>query len=138
MTGVQTCALPISPPLARLDYQALPNKAQTGIINQVFYDPQLSTGYLYLWNPPSSVTDLLKFTWHRPIQDFDAAGNNPDLPQEWIRTLVWNLADEMTAEYDVPLDKADRITARAAKYLDNVAGFDREAESLSFGVEMGP
>jgi hypothetical protein len=32
----------IGPPIAREDYQGLPNKSQTGVINQVFYDPQLS------------------------------------------------------------------------------------------------
>lgn len=134
-SGIET---PIAPMLARLDYQALPNKAQTGTINQAFYDPQLSTGYFYLWNPPSTVTDLVKFAWHRPIQDFDAASNNPDLPQEWIDPLVWGLADLMCDEYDVPLDKANRIAARAAGYLSDVAGFDREAESIVFGAEMGP
>lgn len=130
--------VPISPMLARADYQALPNKAQTGTINQAFYDPQRDTGYLYLWNPPSTVTSLVKFTWHRPIMDFDAASNNPDLPQEWIDVLVWGLADLMCAEYDVPADKAGMIAGRAAKYLDDVAGFDREAESIEFGVDTGP
>ncbi len=128
--------IPLTDPLARRDYQALPNKAQTGTINQVFYDPQRDTGYLYLWNPPATVTDLVKLTWHRPIMDFDAAANNPDLPQEWIDVLVWGLADLMCPEYDVPADKAGMIAGRAAKYLDDVAGFDREAESIEFGAEM--
>ena len=112
-------------PIARLDYQALPNKAQTGTISQIFYDPQLSTGYLYLWNPPATVTDLVKFTWHRPIQDFDNASDNPDLPQEWLDVLAWNLADVMAMEYDVPAERADRISVRAMKMLEDVGGFDR-------------
>ena len=129
---------PIGPPIARGDYQMLPNKAQTGIINQAFYGPQLNTGYLYLWNPPTTVTDLVKFTFHRPIQDFDAASDNPDLPQEWFDPLTWGLADVLAPEYDVPGERADRIGMKAAQFLDAVAGFDREAESIQMQPDGGP
>ena len=117
---------------ARLDYQTLPNKAATGSINQIFYDPQLSTGYLYLWQAPSTIKDLLKFTWHKPIEDFDAAGDNPDLPQEWIDTLIFNLAVVMAPEYDVGTEKFNQVRSLAAEFLDDVSGFDREAESIFF------
>ena len=134
-SGLET---PIGPPIAREDYNLLSKKMQTGTINQVFYDPQLSTGYLYLWNPPTTVTNLIKFTCHRPIQDFDSAADNPDLPQEWIDVIVWGLADALCPEYDVPAERADRITRRAEAYLDAVAGFDREAESILFQADAGP
>ena len=127
---------PLSPPLARLDYQHLPNKSQTGTINQCFYDPQLATGYLYLWQPPSAVTDLVKFTWHRPLMDFDAAGDTPDMPQEWYQALAYNLAVVMAPEYDIPGDKLGMLAQMAMTFLDDVAGFDREAESIAFGVDM--
>lgn len=125
--------------IARRDYRELPNKTQSGAINQAFYDPQLTLGYIHLWNPPSAVTDLVKFTWHRPIQDFDAAGDNPDLPAEWIDAMVYNLALQMAPEYETPRDKINGpfgIGAMAVKYLDDVAGFDREAESVFFQPDM--
>ena len=128
----------LGPMMARLDYQNLSVKTQNGSINQVFYDPQLATGYLYLRQPVSSVQDLVKFTWHRPIMDFDSAANTADLPQEWIRAIVWNLADEMQEEYDVPEPKSSRISARAQGYLADVGGFDRETESIELGVDMSP
>lgn len=121
---------------ARLDYQSLPNKSQTGTINQLFYDPQLTTGQLYLWNPPSSVTDLVKFTWWRPIMDFDSAGDNPDLPQEWIDTLIFNLAVSMAWEYPMSADKYAGLKGQADEFLAQVAGADREPESVHFGVDM--
>lgn len=122
--------------MARHDYQALPNKAQTGTINRAFYDPQLSTGYLYLWSPPATVTDLVKFTWHRPIQDFDSASDNPDLPQEWIDPLVFNLAVVMAPEYQVPTETFNMVASMAQTFLDAVGGYDREAESVTFGVDF--
>jgi hypothetical protein len=123
--------------MARLDYQALPNKAQTGTINRAFYDPQRDTGYLYLWQPPSIVTDLVKFTWHRPIMDFDNASDNPDLPQEWFDALVYNLAISLCDEFDVPLEKQQSVALKAASYLEDVQGDDREGESLYMQADMG-
>jgi hypothetical protein len=124
--------------MARLDYQALPNKAQTGTINRAFYDPQRDTGYLSLWQPPTTVTELVKFTFHRPIMDFDAAGDNPDLPPEWIDALVFNLAAAIMVEHDAPMERQTSIATQAASYLDDVAGDDREQESLFMQADMGP
>ena len=124
--------------MSRLDYMALPNKTQTGTINRVFYDPGRDTGYLHLWQPVSSVRDLVKFTWHRPIMDFDAAGDTPDLPQEWFDALAFNLADSIKLEYDVPAERAMMISQQAAQYLDDVSGDDREGESVFIGLDMQP
>lgn len=121
---------------ARLDYRALPNKAQVGQITSVFYDAQLSTGQMYLWQPLTAITDLVKFTWHRPLMDFDAPGDNPDLPQEWLDALAFNLAVSIAAEYDVSADRLQVIATQAASYLDDVAGDDRENESYFFGVDV--
>ncbi len=122
--------------LSRLDYQALPNKSSTGTINQAFYDPQLTTGYLYLWLGPVTTTDLVKFTYWRPIEDFNAAGDNPDFPVEWAQAMIFNLALNKCSDYDVPADKVSQIAELAAMYIDTAAGFDREAESVVFGVDM--
>lgn len=131
-TGIET---PLTP-LSRQEYRDLPNKSQTGTVNQYFYDKQLTAGQLYLWQPLGTADRLVKFTWHRPIEDFDAGGDNPDLPQEWIQTLIFNLALVMAPEYDVPTEKFNQIAVMAEQYLDTMKGFDREEESVRFGVDM--
>lgn len=130
--------VPIGPPISRLDYQARPYKTTRGVITEVFYDPQLSTGYLTLWQAPASpLADLVKFTWHKPIEDFDSASDNPDLPQEWIDTLIFNLAVTMAPEYDVPTQKFAQVAALAEQFLDEVKGADRENEAVCFQPDMG-
>ena len=134
-SGIET---PLIPPIARLNYMALPNKTQTGNINQVFYDPQLNIGYFYLWNPIAVIDTLLKFTYWRPIQDFDAGGDNPDLPIEWVNPLVFNLALLMAPDFSVPMDKFQQVKLLADQFLDDARGFDREAESINFEVDNSP
>lgn len=129
--GIET---PLNPMLSRLDYQGLPNKTSTGTPTQLFYDPQLGTGYVYIWPAPVDSLSAVNFTYYRSIQDFDAAANTPDLPQEWIRTIVWNLAAEIALEYDCPPQRYAMVQQMAAQMLDDVKGWDHEPESVYAGV----
>lgn len=129
--GIET---PLNPMLSRLDYQSLPNKTATGIPTQLFYDPQLVTAYAYVWPAPVDSLSAINFTYYRSIQDFDTAANTPDLPQEWIRTIVWNLAAELAIEYDCPPKRFQILAMQAAQFLDDVKGWDHEPESVYAGV----
>lgn len=119
----------------RVEYQEMPNKTTTGAVNSFFYDRRAgtnSTGLIYLWPAPATTDELIKYTYARPIQDFTAAGDDADLPQEWIRAIEWGLADEIADEYDVPEPKRTRIERRAAQYLSEVNWHERELISFEF------
>lgn len=133
----------IDVPLAemdRIEYQEMPNKTTTGAVNSFFYDRRggaNSTGYIYLWPAPANTDEIVKLTVARPIQDFTAAGDDADLPQEWIRAIEWNLADELAEEYDVPEPKRSRIERRAAQYLAEANWWERELVSIQFVPDNG-
>lgn len=117
----------------RVEYQELPNKTSSGVVNAVFYDRRggaNATGYLYTWQPNSSPEYCLKMTVARPIQDFSAAGNDADLPQEWIEAIVWNLAANLAIEYDAPDSKLIRLQNKAAQLLSEVNWFEKELVSF--------
>lgn len=122
--------------MSRMDYRNQPNKQATGPTNQYFYDPQLNTGQFYVWPVPTDTTSAIKFTWYRPIQDFNTAGNTPDLPQEWIDALIFNLAVMMAPEYDCPPPRFEMLLKMAAATMDDVQGWDREPESTYFGCNF--
>lgn len=130
--------------MSRIDYRNLPNKYDSGTITQCFYDPRggaNTQGILWVWPAPTDVSSCVKFTWWRPVQDFVIAGNTPDLPQEWLDALVWNLAYKMAPEYDCPPQRYAMIKEQAASSLDLVMGWDREPESYLFGYntdQTGP
>ncbi len=130
--------------LARIDYRNLPNKTDTGTVTQFFYDPRggaNTQGIIYVWPAPPDVTSCVKFTWWRPVQDFTSSANTPDLPQEWLDALIWNLAYKMAPEYDCTPNRYAMIKEQAGSSLDLVMGWDREPESYLFGFnadQTGP
>ena len=132
-TGISTQMIPFS----RIDYRNQPNKESPGTITQYFYDPRggaNTQGIMYVWPAPPDVTNAMKFTWWRPIQDFSTSADTPDLPQEWLDCLIWNLAYKMAPEYDTPPQRYNMLKEQAAGSLDLVMGWDREPESYLFGV----
>lgn len=133
-TGIET---DLGGPLSHLDYHALPNKDQAGQVTSYYYDPQISTGYMSLWQVPNAVSTLIRLTCRRPIEDFATAADNPDLPQEWIDTLVWNLALLMAPEYGVSGQRLSELAGFASSTLDDLTGFDREEGSLFFQPDNG-
>lgn len=127
---------PTNPMLSRLDYRALPNKSTNGVPTQTFYDPQLGNGQFYVWPSPQNSLYGIRYTFYRAIEDFDAAANTPDLPQEWLLALTWNLAYEIAPEYDCPPKRYAMIEQRALRALDDVRGWDREPESILAGPAL--
>lgn len=71
-----------------------------------------------LWTYPlPSGSYTAKYTYRRRLYDFDAAGDNPDFPQEWINCLTYVVADDLADEYGLPLEERDRLSAKAAAKL---------------------
>jgi hypothetical protein len=119
----------------RLEYQDMPNKT-TGAVNSFYYDRRENTGLPLSLAAPAN---------RRSHQDdggeadrgLHAAGDDADLPQEWIRAIEWGLADEFADEYDVPEPKRTRIERRAAQYLQEANWWERELVSIEFVPDNG-
>ena len=151
--------------MARLDYEAQPNKYTPGVITQFFFDPQTSptpfgssqqgSALLNLWPNPADDTFGFRFTAQRPIQTLADLNASADFPVEWFNALCFNLAVELWPEYGVdPAAEGGAYgaygaaIARANSYqsvrilaqekLQIAQGWDREPESIMFGVAMAP
>lgn len=124
--------------LTKQEYDMFNTKFQTGTVNQFYYDPPgpQSAGYqgfLYLLQPPNATFAadyVLYLTGVFPLENFDAAGDQPDMPNFYYNALVWALADQLAMEAGVPIAVQDRIS-RKAEYHRNVAlAYDMEEGSL--------
>lgn len=123
---------------SRIDYQQVPNKTTPGMVTAVFYDPQLTFGLMNVWPAPSTDSNALNFVAQRPLQDFVTQANSADLPIEWSSCIRYNLAVELAPEYDVTPDRLQMLKTLADEKLDICRSWDREPESVYFGVSTYP
>ena len=118
--------------LTRTEYNMLGNKATTGQPIQFYYDVQREYGDLYLFPVPdstaASASNWVRIVYQRPFEDFDAASDEPDFPQEWFEALKFGLAMRLAPEYGVPTEQYSMV-----KNLAN----ETKTAALSFGLEEG-
>lgn len=117
------------------EYLSLPNKTSNGEVNQVYYDPQLTTAKLYIWPTGNAADDRVQITFMMPIEDFDSSNINPDFPQEWLLALKFGIASLLGPEYGIALDRQMYLDSRAAAFLMMASEFDEEYASVYFQVE---
>lgn len=120
---------------SRDEYAQLANKRSgPGKVVQAYYNPQLTLGLLSVWPTPDSATDVLRFWYERPLEDFDAGEDAPDFPIEWARALYLGLAAElsMNPRFKVSIPDRDRITAAATGAYQEALSYDRENVSVFF------
>lgn len=118
---------------SRQQYMSLPNKADTGAANIVYYDPQRTNGKLYVWPACNDVKEYIKFTAKIPLEDFDATTNDPDFPQEWLLALAWNLAILVAPKFGVEV--STKFELKALGFKQAVSDFDREDASIFINVK---
>ena len=124
---------------ARSTYTEQPNKAVKSIPTSFYYDPQSTTGTLYIWPTASAATAAamtLELTWLRRPQDFDTTADPADMPQEWLMALTYALSAELALEYGVNPMTIQRIEGRAAALYAQLEAFDTEPASLFLQPEM--
>ena len=71
-----------------------------------------------------------------PLNDVLLSTDIPDFPNEWMNTLVWNLADQLAIEYGVPMNYRQEIAQRAQQYKAQLTDWDVEAASTFFAPEF--
>ena len=128
--------------ITRQEYERLSSKASTGTPIKLWYDPRggaTATGILYVWPTPDSTAVSYRtcyITHQRPFEDFDAAGDEPDFPQEWYMPLLWMLSWALAPSYGVPLEERKLLLAEATKLKNEVLNFGMEEGSLYLEPEQ--
>jgi hypothetical protein len=121
--------------LSKQEYLMLGSKGSTGVTNSIFYDVKALQGILYVYLTPDTYTATnlqVHMVAQMPLNDVSAATDVPDFPNEWMNTLVWNLADQLAIEYGVPMNYRQEIAQRAAAYKSQLTDWDVEAPSTFF------
>jgi hypothetical protein len=121
--------------ISREEYRSLSNKLATGSVIQVYFDPQLTSSKLYVYNVPNTVDKVLELTGYFPVEDMDSAANDFDIPQEWYLAVKTNLSVLLGPSYGQRSEQMKSLKAIAMEEKERVMGWDKEKTSIFFGVE---
>lgn len=122
--------------VSREEYFSMSDKDSQGKPTMFYYDRQHTTGELYVWPTPDSVNDRLKITYTRTLEDFDAASDNPDLPQEWIEAMKYQLAVRLAPAFGKD-QKLASLGPLASSMLETMLEWDNEHADLSVIPDTG-
>lgn len=116
--------------VTRDEYFKLGGRTAEGVINQIYYEPTLGA----VTADPSSSTNwygtiffyprfvdgkcVVEFTYHRAYQDFDAAGDTPDFPQEFYLALMLELAALLAPKFGIEDAERKVLHAEAKMYRE--------------------
>jgi len=126
----------VTPFDSRSQYFNQPNKESQGTLVQYYYTPELGNGRVYLWQTGQSINDFIRFTFERPLNDFDDNDDPADFPVEWTETLLYNLSKRLGVAGNVPQQRLSNIAAEAQFLLDQALGFDTDPLFLQVQPEF--
>lgn len=121
--------------IAKAEYDLMTAKTQRGGIIQAAYEPLLTSGRLWTWPTADLATKTLRFSFERPIQDFDLTTDNPDFPVEWSMALYQNLA-VLLAPGQGAIEELGWLKPAAKESLDDALDFDRGNAPVKFQPDL--
>ena len=122
--------------LSHEEYFDLPNKENNGNPTHFYYNPDLTTGNLYMWARPDDPEMYFEFTFERQLEDFDASTDNPDFPNEWLECLTYQLAVRLAPAFG-KANVLPSLMPIAKELFESVSSFDTEINSISIMPDSG-
>ena len=105
-------------PMARDEYASLPTKTDQGQPSRYYFDRQITTQTITLWQVPDATTASLVYYRWRQYQDAGLSSNTAEVPYRWLEALTAELAGRLAAKYNPEreqtlLRKADEAFRKA-------------------------
>ena len=110
----------------RAEYWGLGDKASSGTVLQVYFDDLGQSPKLRVWPTASNGRNYLILFVQRVLENFDAAVDNPDFPQEWFLPLAYNLALLVAPKFSIPSSQMELILMKATEWYAKVKEADDE------------
>lgn len=118
--------------ISKQEYNLLGDKTSSGVPNQIFYDPQLTNGLLYVYNVPADSTQIIHLIIQIPINDLVSSTDIFDITQEAYRAIKWVLADEISLEYGASPTTIQLVAAKALLYRQALDNWSQEDTPVFF------
>lgn len=114
-------------PLSYEDWTRLSNISQEGLVTQYFADKQKDLLKVHLWLTPDATQVAqggVHLVMRTKAEHLVNLTETMTFPPEWYLALRWALAAELASS--APLAVQQRCEARAAKFIEDLEGFDIE------------
>lgn len=136
--------------LPRQAYLQVTTKSVTGITNAIYWEPSiyitpaggkfqsspaLGYGTLYLYFPSVDNTFTIYANFQRPVYDLISAGDEFDMPQEWLLPIRMGLAAILCDEYEVPEDRCMRLFKMAEMYQQQLMAWQHSLADVNFAEQ---
>lgn len=112
------------------EYELLGDKLAEHDPTFIAYDPLLTDGRAYLGGEFPDGDSLVKIVFQRPFEDFDAAGDTPDFPQEWYLALCYGLAVILAPTYGMPVVDRKQLQVEATLAFEQAESNEPEQGSM--------
>lgn len=119
-------------PISRQEWSSLPNRTQTGSVNEYFVEKLYDRLNLYLSQTPdaTAATGTLRVVVRAQATNLTSIGAAVVFPAEWAMALRWGLADELSS--GMPDSVQQRCQLRAQAYREALEAFEVENAEMYF------
>jgi hypothetical protein len=114
--------------IERKSFMDLSSKISASTPVQIYYSPELVNGVLYIYPQFSTGKDIIVINYQSPLEDFDAAADEPQIPQFLYDALLWRLSYKLS----FPFGTTTMDRAQLKREAD-----ETELRAFSFDMEEG-
>lgn len=107
------------------------NRTSFGDPIKLFFDHKLSNPTIFLYPQVEDYDDvILVYQKIMRVEDFDASGNTPDFPVDWIDHIELKLTHRMSQFYHLPISEQREFKTEAQEALFDVLYSDNRGKTL--------
>lgn len=112
------------------------NKTLASTPFSYYVEDNLTNKKIYVFPVPEDLSQSLRFTYIKALDDINSLTNDVEFPAEWEKALVLNLAVEVALEFGKDA-KLPVLAPLAAMALADAENWDDEAVSVQLVPDMG-
>lgn len=113
------------------EYNGYPNKTVSSEIVSIAHEPLTDNTLLRVWPANTLATDVLKFSYKKPVDDIDGIENNIYAPVDCYDAIVADFTSRIAARFGLSIAEQQELERKAEKAFAMVHDFEDDT-SISF------
>lgn len=98
------------------------NRPTTGSDYSLYWRQTGSSGSAWVTGTDYTNGKILRYSYKKPLFDFDSSSDNPDMPSGWNKFLIYQLASDLGPEHGLDIDTQRSMDLRAKEAREELFG----------------